>query len=230
MKILHKNSLIETVDAFNEAVFFNYPWQKEAESLVAWMDSRLGKDRAYAGSYAMTESDWNCEFRLFTGERVSTRAARSHIIAEESTRMMNIIKNETGIDSDSRKESEKRLAAQILSYIPGNTVSTGFYCCGKCSISLWRCVAGGGFSNRLNILEPAIALLAGARDGSGDWHRYPFYYTLLILAEMDSRLALAEIQYCSERLRRARQRLSGKSDSLSKRRLTLIDRLLTRDK
>ena len=226
MKILHKNSLIETVDAFNEAVYFKYPWQQEAKPLVAWMDSRLGKDRAYAGSYALTESDWNREFHLFTGEKVSTRAARSHIIAEESIRIMNIIKKETGLDSNSLIISEERLAAQILSYKPGYTLNTGFYCCGKCSISLWRCVAGGGFSNRLNIIAPALSSLAEDRDGLGGWHRFPFYYTLSFLADIDPRLAWPEIQYCSKRLEKARKRMAEKTDMLSKRRIALVDQLL----
>ena len=226
MKILHTNSLIETVDAFNEAVYLKYPWQQEAKPLIAWMDSRLGKDRAYAGSYALTESDWNREFRLFTGEKVSTRAARSHIIAEESTRIMNIIKRETGLDSESRTISEKRLVSQILSYRPDHTLSTGFYCCGKCSISLWRCVAGGGFVNRLNIIEPALSSLAKARDGSGGWHRFPFYYTLFFLKDIDPRLAAPEIQYCSKRLERVRKRMVEKTEMLSKRRIWLVDQLL----
>ena len=91
MGILHLDSLIATVDAFNEAVFFGRSWQHEAPAIIEWMNGRLGQRGAYADSFALTDRDWNREFRLFTGERLSTRVGRAHVIAEEATRVLTLI-------------------------------------------------------------------------------------------------------------------------------------------
>lgn len=226
MKILHKESLIATVDVFNEAVFFGHPWQREAGQLVAWVSDRLGQTGAYAGSFALTERDWSRDFRLFTGEKVSTKVARAHIIAEETTRMLNVIRNSTGLDSDARKISEERLTARIFDRTDSTTTVDGIYCCGKCSVSFWRCMLAGGFAEHSSTVARTAASLAAARDGSGGWNRFPFYYTLLFLAEAGTELSSHEIEYCSGRLQRARRLLHGKRDPVSARRLRLIDLLL----
>ena len=226
MKILHEDSLIATVDAFNEAVFFGLPWRREARALVAWVGARLGRAGAYAGSFALTENDWSRDFRLFTGERVSTRAARAHIIAEEATRMLNLIRKQTGLDSSARKASEQRLATRIFGRKESTTTADGVYCCGKCSVSLWRCIVAGGFAGKSPTVARGAASLAAARDGSGGWNRFPFYFTLLFLAEAGRKISRPEIEYCSGRLRRARRLLRGRRDRVSARRLRLIDLIL----
>lgn len=226
MKILHKDSLIATVDAFNEAVFFGHPWQREAEPLVDWVSARLGKPGAYAGSFALTEDDWSRDFRLFAGEKVATKAARAHIIAEETTRLLNVIRNTTGLDSDARKTSEERLATRIFDRRDSTTTADGIYCCGKCSVSLWRCILAGGFAEYSSTVAGGAVSLAAARDGAGGWKRFPFYYTLLFLAEAGPELSRHEIEYCSERLQRARRLLHGRRDPVSARRLRLINLLL----
>jgi hypothetical protein len=222
VRILDRKSLIATVDAFNEAVLFGYPWQDEAESLVLWTSGRLGEVRGYAGSFALTEEDWRREFRLFTGEKIESRAARAHIIAEEATRMLAIIRNDTGILADAGRISEQRLVERIFT---GNAVKDGFYCCGKCSISLWRCLAAGGFAEHSSILPQCMSSLTSFRDGKGGWSRFPFYYTLLLLSEVSPKLAKGQMKYCFDRLLKTRKLLSGKIDKISVRRLKIIDLL-----
>lgn len=225
VKILHPDSLIATVDAFNEAVFFGRPWQDEAEALAEWCAGRLGKPGGYAGSFAMTEGDWGREFRLFTGERITTGAARTHIIAEETTRMLALIRAGAGIESDALKLSEERLGSRVYGR-KSSALENGVFCCGKCSVSVWRCVAAGGFKGFPRILHHAPATLFASRDGIGDWRRFPFYYTLLLLVEADRKLAGPEISYCQPRLRRSRQLLEGKRDRYSIRRAAILDRAL----
>jgi len=225
MKILNRESLVATVDSFNAAILFDRPWQQEAEGLVAWVSTRLGQRGAYAGSFAMTDADWNRDFLLFTGEKITTRAARSHIIAEETTRMLNVIKITTGLDSDARTVSEERLAAQIFDKTEITAMTTGIYCCGKCSVSLWRCVSEGGFAKYSSTLCRGAASLAAHRDGTGGWNRFPFYYTLLFLAQADPKLFRQEIKYCAERMQRAKRLLPGKPDTVSQRRLHVINSL-----
>jgi hypothetical protein len=223
MKILNKQSLIATVDAFNEAVLFGRCWQLETEALVQWLGSRLGEARAYAESLAMTSSDWQREFRLFTGERVTTRAARSHIIAEEALRMLTMIRTSTGADCAARRVAEERLGARIISDPTSTVTKDGIYCCGKCSIALWRALSAGAYRGQPTILSNAAKTLASSRTGAGEWKRFPFYYTVLFLSEADPEVFGEEIAYCSDRLVRARKLLHGKRDPVSERRIRVVD-------
>ncbi len=143
MKILSRASLLATVDAFNAAAFGGRPWQHQAAALVAWVEGRLGAAGAYAGSFALTGTDWRREFRLFTGEPIRTRAARAHIIAEETLRLLTIVHGETGLDSPARRIGEGRLADRIFGRAGSRTAIDGLYCCGKCSVAFWRCLAAG---------------------------------------------------------------------------------------
>jgi hypothetical protein len=225
MKILHEGSLIQTVDSFNEAVFFGYPWQQEAKTVMTWLSGQLGKPGAYAGSLALTPPDWKREFRVFTGEPVSTRAARSHILAEEGLRVLTIIESKTGIGGEARAVAEKLLGDRIFGREDSTAAVDGMYCCGKCSVAFWRCMAAGAYSEHGSTLTRGIATLSAHRDGGGGWKRFPFYYTLLFLAETDPELARGEIEYSSDRRHRAQRLLQKKTDSVSVRRLRLLQRL-----
>jgi len=225
MKILNPASLIGTVDAFNEAVFSGLSWREEAEAIVDWIGTRLGEWRGYAGSFALTTDDWAAGFRLFTGEPVTTRAARTHIIAEEATRVLVWIRNETGMASEALAVSEERLGERIFGEGRYSISQGGVYCCGKCSLALWRNIAAGAFAARADVLKPALETLAAERDGAGGWRRFPFYYTLLFLSGLPLEAARPELEYCAPRARRARRLLDRQKDAFSRRRLQLIDRL-----
>lgn len=86
----------------------------------------MGQKGAYAGSFAMTESDWERPFRLYTGEKITTRAGRSHVIAQEATRMLRVIGNETGEDIPALHESEARLGDLIFAGEGKKEVITSF--------------------------------------------------------------------------------------------------------
>jgi hypothetical protein len=71
-----------------------------------------------------------------------------------------------------------------------------------------------------------VASLTAERDGAGGWNRFPFYYTLLFLAEADPKLSRREIEYCSERVRRAKRLMQKKTDWVSERRLRLLNLIM----
>ena len=75
-------------------------------------------------------------------------------------------------------------------------------------------------------LDLGLGTLKAYRDGRGGWGRFPFHYTLLLLTGVRSTAARHEIDYCAERLHRARRLLAGRRDRLSRRRLRIIDRAL----
>jgi hypothetical protein len=225
MTILHTDSLIATVDAFNEAVFHGRPWQSEAPAIIEWMSGRLGKRGAYADSFALTDQDWSSEFRLFTGERISSRVGRAHVIAEEATRVLALIKKGAGLDCDARRSSEERLRARIFDHERSTVREDGMYCCGTCSVAFWRSLAAGAFKPQRQTLQRGLASLRSFRDAKGGWGRFPFYYTLLLLSEIPAERSKSEIDYCAQRGRRLARLLRRKSDPYSTRRRDLLRRI-----
>lgn len=225
MKILNRDSLIETVDAFNEAVFSGKHWLDQARDLVDWTASRLGKPGGYAGSFAMTASDWDREFRLFTGEKVTTRAGRSHVIAQEATRMLAVIAREFMTSLDVVRESEARLGERIFETADSTVASDGMYCCGTCSVAFWRAKLAGAYADYPSPLPAGMKTLKAHRENPSGWRRFPYYYTLLMLLEEGTPLALPEMAFQSEGIMRRIKGLGRKQDPCSRRRLAILERL-----
>ena len=82
----------------------------------------------------------------------------------------------------------------------------GLYCCGKCSVGLWRNVLAGGLDRREERLARGAIHLKSLRDGDQGWRKFPFWYTVLALSEMDSGEAKAELTYAAPALERAASR------------------------
>ena len=222
MKILNNDSLILTVDRFNEAVFREDDWRNEADSIVAWVSGQLGG--GYWGSFAMTENDWKRPFHLFTGEKITTRAGRSHVIAQETNRMLEIIEKELGSSIEAKEISEERLAKRIFENEQSIALPTGDYCCGTCSVSLWRCLESGGYPQYAKALENGIHTLARFREEKGGWRRYPFYYTLLSLTGIAKRDAVEEIRVHASTIKKRTKLLANKTDMFSMRRHEVLIR------
>jgi hypothetical protein len=62
----------------------------------------------------MTDEDWQYPIRLWTGEKLSSRAGRSHTIAQGVMKMLCDIEKETGERIESPHKSEERLSEQIF--------------------------------------------------------------------------------------------------------------------
>ena len=60
---------------------------------------------------------------------------------------------------------------------------------------------------------------------TGRWRRFPFYYTLLALSELDPKLSKTEVLYAAPLCERLLQRHSGR-DKYSRRRKALLEKIL----
>ena len=74
---------------------------------------------------------------------------------------------------------------------PRNT-NPGLYCCGKCSVGLWRNLLAGGLNRQEERLRRGALHLRSMRVGEHRWRKFPFWYTVLALSEMDSAEATTE--------------------------------------
>ena len=219
MEIVNHDSLSLTLDAVNEAFFSQQPLtQLQKEEVAEWIASRQGRPRSYANMFAPTEFDFNEGARLFTGERVQSRAATSHILGEEACRALILL----DVDTAGVRDALERASLGMLSRLGG---TPGMYCCGKCTAALLRHLAVGGLEDCKHWLAAGLDSLKTRRDGEGRWRTFPFYYTLLILSEINSPLAVEEMRYASNVCERYLRRAS-KDDGVTQRRRTLVERVL----
>lgn len=228
MKILDTDSLRTTVENFDTVYRTGSDWEAEFPELVEWISSRLGQAGSYAGSFAMTDKDWERPFKLYSGEKLTTKAVRSHVIAQETMRILRIMEQQTGEYIDALHTSEVRLAERIFSIEAYDTQHTGFYCCGFCSVSFWRALNVGSYPQRQEVLARGLETLLGHRDGPLGWKRFPLYYTLLLLSEVDQ-VDIDRTIGNVDGLTQRRRHLASKDDPLSRKRHDIIDALLKRN-
>jgi hypothetical protein len=227
MKILHKSSLALTLDGLNE-VFFGGGILAESErrEIAAWIASRQGVKGAYRGMFAPTLLDFKRGIRLFTGEGVSSGAAIGHILGEEASRALILLNGNSPEIHEALKKSNKGMLRALMTCETPDRLR-GFYCCGTCTAAMWRHLSVGGLNRAKKRLGAGLKVLRRYRDGTGRWRRFPFYYTLLALNEMESNLADRELRYAAPVCERLLKRKAGKN-KFAIRRVVLLGKVLAR--
>jgi len=206
--LIHRDSLALTLDAIAERSLS----KSQRREVGRWIAGRQGLAGSYAGMAAPTAKDFRQGHTVFTGERVRSRAATAHILGEEAGRALLRL----GVPAVKNPIMLARL----------NSSPAGFYCCGICTIAFWRHLLAGGFNHQRTRLRAGLRVLKSHRLGNGQWRRFPFWYTLLALSEMNLPAAQAEMRYaapvCQRHLRR---RSTGK---FAARRRQLAEKILNR--
>lgn len=221
MKLLNKTSLYQTIDNVNEYLFYgNTISKKEAGDLIYWISSRLDTEYSYNKSFGVTSKDMKDKVFTFTGERLSSPASMRHIMAEETSRVLRQLSKITGKKVPAIMKSDKRLLMGVkATEAAGKPVGT--FCCGPCTVGLWRNMAVGGLGSHSKKLTKGIEVLKKFRDGKGAWGRFPFYYTILALSEVNHPTAKNELNYAKDLINRKLNRINTKS-KFSKRKRDLL--------
>ena len=224
MSLLNKTSLYKTVDSVNEALFYGVKIPKtEADSVSSWISSRYDTEHSYNHSYGLTGKDMNSKVYTFTGERLLCASMR-HIMAEESARVVLQLSKITGRKPDTLAMTDEWFYKMLdASEKAGKPIGT--FCCGPCTIGLWRYLNAGGLPKYRDNLPAGIMSLHGNRDETGKWGRFPFYYTLLALSEIDDTMAIKEVNYAMPACERALKRMN-KENIFSRRKRDLLLRIM----
>ena len=224
MSLLNRTSLYKTVDNVNEALFFGKKISKpQAAELVNWISTRYDTENSYNHSYGLTGRDMRSPVHTFTGERLLCASMR-HIMAEEAARVVLQLSKITGSKPDSlRKTNEWFYRMLKASEAAGKPLGT--FCCAACTIGLWRYLNAGGLPKYQEHISGGIMSLHSNRDEAGKWGRFPFYYTLLALLEIDDPLATKEINYALPACERALKRIKPEGN-FPKRKRELLLRIL----
>jgi hypothetical protein len=232
MCYVHPQSLADTLNAVNDALFFQRPIPAaEKKHIAHWIAGRQGLPHSYAGMIGITERDRRDGGVLFTGERVKCAACR-HILGEESCRtlrLLNVADKPVRAALDRASESFLRLLHDYErgpDYRLGERLGT--FCCGKCSVAYWRHLLAGGLDRQEARLAAGVRSLKAFRKGDGHWRVFPYHYTLLALVEMDSPEARAELKYAAPRCERAAKATRRPGDAYAVRRAEVARRVLER--
>ncbi len=223
--IPHPQSLSITLDRINERHFLGESFDRtEAERTLDWLAGRFGTDSAYAGTFGITEQDRQSKLYTFTGERLQSASLR-HIHAEETCRAIILLNRRVGRDRLPELESATSMLLGCFVQAHARGRQYGTFCCGACTVSLWRHMAVGGLGDYARYLDEGVGVLMSHQDGAGAWRRFPFYYTLLALSEVDTPNSRRAMSYalpeCERRLRTIRR-----NTPFGTRRYRLLSRIL----
>lgn len=225
--LIHPRSLSQTVDAIHAAAFAGAPLAaNESVATARWIAARQGLPGAYAETFAGFPEEREKGIVVFTGERLTSASAR-HILGEETCRALRLLGvRENGVDAALDRADAGLLRCLERAASDQRHTNPGLFCCGKCSVGLWRNLLAGGLNRHEERLRRGAAHLHSLRDGAGRWRRFPFWYTVLALSEIDAPEASKELQYAAAPLQIAAARTPGSGTAA--RRHALATRALAR--
>jgi len=224
--LIKRTSLSQTIDLVNAAHFDGRALTAaERGEAARWIAARQGLPRSYAGTFAGYPAEQSAGIVLFTGERITSASAR-HILGEEASRALRLLRaRDTGVTRALEAADDGLMRCLERAAERQGTSNPGLFCCGKCSVGLWRNVLAGGLDRREERLQRGALHLHSVRDGERGWRKFPFWYTVLALSEMDSGPAKAELKHAAPVLERAASR-AVPSAQYARRRHQLATRVL----
>lgn len=225
--MIKKTSLSSTLDAINEAAFEQRELPTAERTAAAqWIASRQGLTGAYADTFAGFPAERDKGIVVFTGERITSASAR-HILGEEACRTLRLL----GVRDAQVRAALARADAGLMSCLaraaedPRNS-NPGRFCCGKCTVGLWRNLLSGGLDRQEERLRKGVGReLPANRAGDGKWRVFPFWYTVLALSDMDLPEARKELAYAAPVLERTAKRAPA-AGTYGKRRHGLATRVM----
>jgi hypothetical protein len=225
--LIKRGSLSKTVDAINAAHFDGRSIAAADRGRAArWIVARQGLPGAYGNTFAGFATEGSRGIVLFTGERIGSASAR-HILGEESARVLRQLRvrhPDVTRALDAADNGLLRCLARAAE--DPRCGNPGLFCCGKCSVGVWRNLLAGGLDRHEERLRSGARHLRSMRDGAHRWRRFPFWYTVA-LSEMDNPEAKRELHYAAPVLEHAASR-SVPSPLYARRRHQLAVRALAR--
>jgi hypothetical protein len=223
MIIVHPTSLSTTLDT-TAGMFFTQKLISsiQCEEITSLLTGRQIQFGQNSGFFLPFASEVEAQPRLFSGEPLHTDFAHRHIMLIEATRFLVLL----GVDAPAVRHSiscaDQRMAASCYSKF----CSTGE--CKTLTIAYMRYLKLCTTPDSGTDLNRFLSRLADFRDGNGKWNGFPYYYTLLMLSEIDAPLAAQELEYAVPTC----EKLLGKlrlSDPHSKRRRAILNTVLSRN-
>jgi len=226
--LVDTKSVSATVDALGALSFTGEKLAPSAaKSAAQWLAGRQGLPGAYANMFAGFTSEYQAGIVVFTGERILSASAR-HILGEEACRALRLLAvRDAGVQSAIERACEGMAGCLKRDADGTRNTNPGRYCCGKCTVGLWRNLLAGSFDRREERLRKGVSHLRTLHNDAGQWQGMPFWYTVLALEEMPFPEAKRELEYAAPVLERAAARAPAKA-KYAARRQQLAARALSR--
>lgn len=226
MSLVTQNDLAATIDALNDAFFYQHEIPPiERLEVARYVASHQG----LPGSYAYMFGPMTKPLSVFTGEAITSGAACSHILGKECCRALLVLDVPDEAVRQALSRATAGISTRILEaeerYWLGGPAPA--YCCGKCPCAFWRHLAAGGIGRCEERLYAGITRLNSLRLGDGQWRTFPWWYILLALSEIDLAESLAELSYAAPLIEHKYGRISG-AEPFASRRRALAERVLAR--
>ncbi|RPI18951.1 MAG: hypothetical protein EHM58_03585 [Ignavibacteriae bacterium] len=227
MNIINPQSLSITLDNINEIYFYGKKISSsDKEKAAKWIASRQGLHGSYWGMFAPTDFDYKNGHILFTGEKITSGAGISHFSGEEACRALALLNGKHKSITEALDKAQAGLSTAIKTARErGVNTPDGYYCCAKCSVSYWRNLSAQCNADANKLLMNGMKILNKMRDGKGKWKRFPFYYTLFALQEIDLKPAREEMKYAAPVLEKYLQRAPS-DDKYNERKRMLAEKVL----
>jgi hypothetical protein len=216
--ILDSTSLGKTLDNINEKILYGeLITQEEGLEAAHWIASRQGEKGHYRYLFAPTSSDFEQGMKLFTGEKLLCASAR-HVMGQEAARAAWLL--------GSRDSTVRAAYDRATSWMQANPgfLESGMYCCGRCSLAFWRHFWIGNFENKEASMIKGLQSMKDYRIGDGKWHRFPFFYAVYTLLDLDLEPAREELKYAQPVIERYLK--SSRSGAYSKRKVAILQKAL----
>lgn len=187
--IIDPTSMVKTVDNINEMFLYGKKINHEDGVEVShWIIAQQGKKGAYRNMFAPTPSDFEQGIRVFTGERLVSASAR-HIMGQEAARVSWLLNSTDPLVVEAYNRA--------TSWMPetADFQQSGTFCCARCSLAFWRNYKVGNFLNKDALITKGLQALTDNRLGDGTWRRFPFYYAVYTLMDLNLDAAQAELKY-----------------------------------
>lgn len=206
--VIREGSLSATIDAIGAAASDGQTLPAPERTRAArWIAQRQGLPGAYGDSFAGFPTERTKGIVVFTGERITSASAR-HILGEEASRALRSLRvREPEVRSALQRADAGLLSCLARAALDPRNTNPGKFCCGKCTVGLWRNLLSGGLDRQEERLRKGVTgALRALRADEGKWRVFPFWYTVLALSEMDLPEARAELKHAAPSLERAAKR------------------------
>jgi hypothetical protein len=223
MTIISPISLAGTLDSAAEAFFYQRPIPAaHRQETASMLISRQIQSGSNYGFFIPFTAETEVRSRLFSGEQLLTDFAHSHIQLIESARVLKLL----GVDNETVTHSIRVADQRMSKYCYSKFCSKGE--CKSLTIAYMRYLASCNVNDTIMDLNPFLSKLTSYRDGKGKWNGFPYFYTLLMLSEVNDPLATQELQYAIPLLEKQLGQI-GSADPISIRRQAIITKVLSRN-
>jgi hypothetical protein len=222
MIIIRPTSLAATLDSAAEALLYQKPIPDDLRNEISMLlISRQIQSGSSSGFFIPLEAESTTQTRLFSGEPLRTEFASRHIQLIEATRILKLLAMDQAMVAKSILIAEHRMNAMCYSKF----CSKGE--CKSLTIAYIRYLASSDGKDSSTQMGSFLTKLVDYRDGKGKWNGFPYYYTLLMLTEVDNPLAIHELQYAAPLFYKQSGSMSS-SDPISTRRQAILTQAFSR--